>query len=102
MKGLVFTEFLEMVEQHHGFVFTEKLIDEADLPSGDAHTSVGTYDHAEMVKLLTLLSENDQRLKGFSNIYENCLIHKDSRGIWGLLSGTPGYNTEGEVMGSNG
>jgi hypothetical protein len=57
MKGLVFTEFLEMVEQQHGFVFTEKLIDEADLPSGGAYTSVGTYDHAEMVKLLTLLSE---------------------------------------------
>lgn len=57
MKGLVFTEFLEMVEQQHGFVFTEELIDEANLPSGGAYTSVGTYDHSEMVRLLTVLSE---------------------------------------------
>jgi len=57
MKGLVFTEFLEMVEQQHGFVFTEELVDEADVPSGGAYTSVGTYDHSEMVRLLTVLSE---------------------------------------------
>ena len=57
MKELVYTEFSEMVEQQHGFVFTKELIDEADLPSEGAYTSVGTYDHAEMVELLTLLSE---------------------------------------------
>jgi len=57
MKGLVFTEFLEMVEQQHGFEFTEELIDQADLPSGGAYTSVGTYDHSEMISLLRGLSE---------------------------------------------
>jgi len=47
-------------------------------------------------------SENDQRLEGQSNVYENCLIHKDGQAIWVLLSGTPIHNTEGEVVGSIG
>ena len=57
MRGLVFTEFLEMVEQQYGFEFTEELIDEANLPSGGAYTAVGTYDHGEMISLLVILSE---------------------------------------------
>ena len=57
MKGLVFTEFLEMVEERFGFETMERIIYEADLPSGGAYTSVGTYDYGEMVSLLTHLSE---------------------------------------------
>ena len=35
----------------------EDLIDEVDPPSGGVYTSVGTYDHAELVGLLMKLSE---------------------------------------------
>ena len=56
MKGLVFTEFLEMVEAKFSPDMLDRIIETADLPSGGTYTSVGTYDHAEMVELVTCLS----------------------------------------------
>jgi hypothetical protein len=56
MKGIVFTEFLEMVEDHFGDAAVERIIEEATLPSGAAYTSVGTYDHRELVQLVKRLS----------------------------------------------
>ena len=57
MKGMVFTEFLEMVEENFGWEVAEDIVDESDLPSGGAYTSVGTYDHNEMVAMVVVLSE---------------------------------------------
>ncbi len=56
MKGIVFTEFLEMVDDKFSPEITERIIDSADLPSGGAYTAVGTYDHAEIVQLVGNLS----------------------------------------------
>jgi hypothetical protein len=56
MKGLIFTEFLEMVESKFSPDMLDRLLDNADLPSGGAYTAVGTYDHAEMIELVTCLS----------------------------------------------
>lgn len=60
MKGIVFSEFLELVEDKFGLEIADEIIDEADLPSGGAYTSVGTYDHAEIVSLVVLLSEKTE------------------------------------------
>jgi len=60
MKGIVFAEFLELVEDKFGLEIADEIIEEAELPSGGAYTSVGTYDHNEMVALVTLLSEKTQ------------------------------------------
>lgn len=57
MKGIVFSEFLELVEEKFGFEMADDIIDEANLPSGGAYTSVGTYDHHELLALVGLLSE---------------------------------------------
>jgi hypothetical protein len=57
MKGIVFTEFLEMVESKFSPELADSIIDGADLPSGGAYTAVGTYDHSEMIKLVTSLSK---------------------------------------------
>jgi hypothetical protein len=57
MKGVVFTEFLEMVEEKFSYELTEKIIEASDLPSGGAYTAVGTYDHGEIVQLVTHLSQ---------------------------------------------
>jgi hypothetical protein len=57
MKGIVFTEFLEMVESKFSYEITENIIEAADLPSGGVYTAVGTYDHAEIVALVTHLSK---------------------------------------------
>lgn len=58
MKGIVFSEFLEMVEDKFGIELADQIIIESDLPSEGAYTSVGTYDHAEILQLVTRLSEH--------------------------------------------
>jgi len=57
MKGIVFTEFLEMVEGCFSADLVDDIIDDARLPSDGAYTAVGTYDHGEMVALLIALSQ---------------------------------------------
>lgn len=57
MKGIIFTEFLEMVESNFGLETVDHIIEKSDLKSEGAYTSVGTYDFEEMVSLLTHLSE---------------------------------------------
>ncbi len=57
MKGIVFTEFLEMVEAKFGLEMVDTIIEHSDLPSEGIYTSVGTYEFNEMVSLITNLSE---------------------------------------------
>jgi len=57
MKGIVFNEFIEMVEDKFGEDMVDDIIDESDLPSGGAYTTVGTYDHGELVTMVVKLSE---------------------------------------------
>jgi hypothetical protein len=56
MKGLIFTEFLEMVEEKFSAEMVENIIEDAHLPNGGAYTEIGTYDHSEIVRLVTSLS----------------------------------------------
>lgn len=56
MKGIVFAEFIELVEDKFGFEMADEIIEKSNLPSGGAYTSVGTYDHQEMLELVTHLS----------------------------------------------
>lgn len=55
MKGIVFTEFLEMVEGRFSPDVVDRIIEEADLPNGGAYTSVGTYDYQELIRLVVRL-----------------------------------------------
>ena len=57
MKGIVFTEFLEMVDAKFGMSMTEHIVASANLPSGGVYTSIGTYPHGEIVALVGRLSE---------------------------------------------
>ncbi len=56
LKGIVFSQFLEMVDENFGHDVTEHIIAASDLPSGGAYTSVGTYDHEEIISLVGNLS----------------------------------------------
>ena len=60
MKGIVFTEFIEMVETRFSPQVADRLVDESDLPSGGIYTAVGTYDHKEIVSMVVKLSEISQ------------------------------------------
>jgi len=57
MKGIIFTELVEMVEATFSPELMDELMEEADLPSKGIYTSVGTYDHTEILTLVSLLSE---------------------------------------------
>lgn len=56
MKGMVFTEFLELVDERFSLETTERLIERSHLPSGGIYTAVGTYDHREILSLVSNLS----------------------------------------------
>lgn len=56
MKGMIFTEFLEMIEEQHGLALKHQVIRDADVTDGGAYTSVGNYDHQELVALITALA----------------------------------------------
>lgn len=79
MKGVVFTSFLEMVEEAHGIDMVDTLIDQSDLPSGGSYTAVGTYDHTEIVNLVVTLSKETKTevpdlLKAFGKYLFGILI----------------------------
>jgi len=58
MKGIVFTEFLDLVEEKFGLEMVDRIISSSDLESEGIYTSVGTYSFSEMLQLLQHLSEN--------------------------------------------
>lgn len=58
MKGIVFTEFLEMVEQQFSPDMADDILEQSDLASGGVYTAVGTYDSGEMTALVRCLSEH--------------------------------------------
>ena len=57
MKGVVFTEFLEMVETNFSADMANDIIADSQLPNGGAYTAVGTYPHAELGRLVIQLSK---------------------------------------------
>lgn len=57
MKGIVFTEFVEMVEQRYSPELADQMIEASALSSGGAYTSVGDYHHQELLAMVgTLVS----------------------------------------------
>ena len=57
MKGIVFSEFIELVEEKFGFNMADDIIEKCQLSSKGAYTQVGVYDHQELIDLVTKLSE---------------------------------------------
>ncbi|MFQ3225238.1 MAG: hypothetical protein ACI8Z5_001494 [Lentimonas sp.] len=52
MRGLIFTEFLEMVEAKFGYEVLDRLTSLPSLKNCGAYTSVGEYPHGEMLEML--------------------------------------------------
>ncbi|MDB2656812.1 heme NO-binding domain-containing protein [Crocinitomicaceae bacterium] len=57
MKGIVFTEFIEMVESEFSMKMADDIITQNNLDSNGVYTSIGTYDHTEIFKLVNKLSQ---------------------------------------------
>lgn len=60
MKGVIFTEFLEMVADKFSEDMVDDIIDDSDLESKGAYTAVGTYSHKEIVRLVVSLSKRTE------------------------------------------
>ncbi|WP_347924019.1 heme NO-binding domain-containing protein [Pontimicrobium sp. SW4] len=58
MKGIVFTEFLDLVEEKFGLEMVDNIIENSNLESEGVYTSIGTYKFSEMLQLLQNLSAN--------------------------------------------
>ena len=58
MKGIVFTEFLDLVEDKFGLEMVDRIITASTLDSEGVYTAVGTYSFSEMLQLLQHLSGN--------------------------------------------
>jgi hypothetical protein len=56
MKGMVFTEFMDLVETQWSLDMVDTLISDSGVASGGAYTAVGTYPHEEIVALVQSLS----------------------------------------------
>jgi hypothetical protein len=56
MKGIIFTEFQELIEEVYGEAFYDEMLSACELQSSGAYTSVGTYDHEELLQLVGWLS----------------------------------------------
>jgi hypothetical protein len=57
MKGIVFTEFLELVEDKFGLEIVTQIIEGCELDTAGVYTSVGIYSHKDMFKMVAKLSE---------------------------------------------
>lgn len=56
MLGLVFTELIEMVEDHFSPELADAVLLDAGLSHGGAYTAVGYYSHDELLRLVQALS----------------------------------------------
>jgi hypothetical protein len=51
MKGIVFTELIDMIEQRHGLEVIDNLLSNDKLESKGVFTSVGTYKHTDLLMI---------------------------------------------------
>jgi len=88
MKGAVIIHFLDFLSGEYGEEFTDSVIDDSELKSGGAFTSVGYYPFEDMAELLTVASKKADKpagdmLKAFGRVLFGVLVagHEDSRGF---------------------
>lgn len=71
MKGLLFCEFIEFLEEQVGEDDAQEIIDSAKLKSEGAYSRVGFYDYQELIQLLVQTAahtnkESTELLQGFA------------------------------------
>lgn len=56
MRGIVFTELLNLIEDKYGYEIVDSVLEKVKPNSNGAYTSVGSYPHRELVAILVELS----------------------------------------------
>ncbi|HEX4871601.1 MAG TPA: heme NO-binding domain-containing protein [Nevskiaceae bacterium] len=57
MRGVIFTELMDMVEARMGLAMKDRVLTRAAFAHGGAYTNVGNYPSQELDRLVTLLAE---------------------------------------------
>ncbi len=78
MLGIVFTEFMEMVEDKFSAEVLDDILETPGLKSEGIFTSVGYYDHTDIVKMVVALSKQ-------VNIPVDDLIEAFGQHLFGIL-----------------
>jgi hypothetical protein len=77
MKGIIFTEFIALVEKKWGLKMVNDVIEEADDPIDGAYVSTGNYDHHNLVELITTLHHKSGiPVRDLMEIYGRSLFNK--------------------------
>lgn len=85
MKGIVFTEFLEMVEAKFGFEVVDGMISESGIAGGGVFAATGTYAHQDLVAMVGALSRR-------TGVAAEALVHAYGKHLFGrLASSFPQY-----------
>jgi hypothetical protein len=79
MLGMVFTEFLEMVEDRFSPEMVDAILDDVPTAHGGAYTAVGYYPHQEVVALVLALSRR-------SGVPVETLLHAFGKHLFGRLA----------------
>lgn len=58
MRGVIFTEFVSLVEEKFGIVMADRVLRSPGLSTDGSYTAVGRYDHREMLTLVGALAEH--------------------------------------------
>ncbi|MEM7035680.1 MAG: heme NO-binding domain-containing protein [Bacteroidota bacterium] len=88
MKGIVFTELIEMVEAKWGLEMSDKMLDPEGLSSGGVFTAVGTYPDMDIVIMLTRLrAETGLSIDQLQNAFGRYLFGTFARAYGEMLSG---------------
>jgi len=92
MKGIVFTEFIELVEDKFGYEISDQIISSIDSETNGVYTAVGTYRYTEMIDLV-------QELSKITNIEESDLLYIYGKHFYSvLISSYPGLIKQHDNM----
>jgi hypothetical protein len=56
MKGMIFTELLDMLEDGHGLALKDRVLQRAEPESGGTYTAVGDYSAGELLRIVQAIS----------------------------------------------
>lgn len=91
MKGIIFTELLEMVEEQFGLATANRVLAKAAPDNEGAYTAVGTYDHHELLNLVVALSEITEIGTGeLQRLFGQRLFQRFSQDYVGFFVGVGG------------
>jgi hypothetical protein len=77
MRGMVFTELFELIEERFGYDMLDDVIEASKLPNDGAYTATGTYPFEELVTIVVNLSEKtDIPVPTLLEVYGEYLFEK--------------------------